>query len=33
MEKVLTEGYRFLMTAPVRSYSVLDACRARLGRT
>lgn len=33
LDKVLTEGYRFLMTAPVRSYAVLDACRARLGRT
>jgi 4-hydroxy-2-oxoheptanedioate aldolase len=33
MDTVLTEGYRFLMTAPVRSYAVLDACRARLGRT
>ncbi len=33
MEKVLTEGYRFLMAAPVRSYAVLDACRAKLGRT
>jgi 4-hydroxy-2-oxoheptanedioate aldolase len=33
MEKVLTEGYRFLMTAPVRSYGVLDACRKKLGRT
>jgi 4-hydroxy-2-oxoheptanedioate aldolase len=32
MERVLTEGYRFLMTAPVRSYAVLDACRTRLGR-
>jgi 4-hydroxy-2-oxoheptanedioate aldolase len=32
MDKVLSEGYRFLMTAPVRSYSVLDACRTRLGR-
>ncbi len=33
MEKVLTEGYRFLMTAPVRSFAVLDACRTKLGRT
>jgi hypothetical protein len=33
METVLAEGYRFLMTAPVRSYAVLDACRAHLGRT
>lgn len=32
MEKVLSEGYRFIMTAPVRSYGVLDACRAKLGR-
>lgn len=31
METVLTQGYRFLMTAPVRSYAVLDACRAKLG--
>lgn len=33
LDKVLSEGYRFLMTAPVRSYGVLDACRTRLGRT
>ena len=33
MDTVLSEGYRFLMTAPVRSYAVLDSCRARLGRT
>jgi 4-hydroxy-2-oxoheptanedioate aldolase len=32
MEKVLSEGYRFLMTAPVRSYAVLDACRKKLAR-
>jgi 4-hydroxy-2-oxoheptanedioate aldolase len=32
MEKVLTEGYRFLMASPVRSYAVLDACRAKLNR-
>jgi 4-hydroxy-2-oxoheptanedioate aldolase len=32
MERVLAEGYRFLMTAPVRSYAVLDACRTKLGR-
>jgi len=31
MEAVLSQGYRFLMTAPVRSYGVLDACRAKLG--
>jgi 4-hydroxy-2-oxoheptanedioate aldolase len=33
LDKVLSEGYRFLMTAPVRSYGVLNACRTRLGRT
>jgi 4-hydroxy-2-oxoheptanedioate aldolase len=27
-ERVLSEGYRFLMTAPVRSYAGLDAARA-----
>ena len=32
LERVLAEGYRFLMTAPVRSYAVLDACRKKLGR-
>jgi 4-hydroxy-2-oxoheptanedioate aldolase len=32
MEEVLAQGYRFLMTAPVRSYAVLDACRKKLGR-
>ena len=29
---VLTQGYRFLMTAPVRSFAVLDTCRKHLGR-
>jgi hypothetical protein len=33
MEAVLAHGYRFLMTSPVRSYAVLDACRTALGRT
>lgn len=32
MEKVLADGYRFVMTAPVRSYAVLDACRKKLER-
>jgi 4-hydroxy-2-oxoheptanedioate aldolase len=32
MEKVLSDGYGFVMTAPVRSYSVLDACRTKLER-
>ena len=32
VDKVLAQGYRFLMTAPVRSFAVLDTCRKRLGR-
>jgi hypothetical protein len=32
MENVLADGYRFVMTAPVRSYAVLDACRKKLER-
>ena len=32
METVLADGYRFVMTAPVRSYAVLDACRKTLDR-
>lgn len=30
--RILEEGYRFLMTAPVRSYAGLDACRKLTGR-
>lgn len=30
--KVIEEGYRFLIAAPVRSYSGLDACRKLIGR-
>jgi 4-hydroxy-2-oxoheptanedioate aldolase len=29
-EKVIADGYRFLMTAPVRSYAGLEACRKAL---
>jgi 4-hydroxy-2-oxoheptanedioate aldolase len=32
-QRVLDEGYRFLMTAPARSYAGLDACRKISGRT
>jgi 4-hydroxy-2-oxoheptanedioate aldolase len=32
VDKVLTQGYRFLMTAPVRSFAVLDKCRKHFGR-
>jgi 4-hydroxy-2-oxoheptanedioate aldolase len=31
-EKVIADGYRFLMTAPVRSYAGLEACRKALGK-
>jgi 4-hydroxy-2-oxoheptanedioate aldolase len=30
--RVLEEGYRFLVTAPVRSYAGLEACRKITGR-
>ena len=33
IERVLSEGYRFLMTAPVRSYAALDTGRKLTGRT
>jgi 4-hydroxy-2-oxoheptanedioate aldolase len=33
IDRVLSEGYRFLMTAPVRSYAALDAGRKLTGRT
>jgi 4-hydroxy-2-oxoheptanedioate aldolase len=32
-QRVLDEGYRFLMTAPARTYAGLDACRKISGRT
>ena len=32
MEKVLTEGYRFIMAAPARDYSGLDKGRQLSGR-
>jgi 4-hydroxy-2-oxoheptanedioate aldolase len=32
-ERILKEGYRFLMCAPVRSYGHLDKARALVGRT
>jgi 4-hydroxy-2-oxoheptanedioate aldolase len=31
-ERVVKEGYRFLMTAPVRSYAGLERCRTLTGR-
>jgi 4-hydroxy-2-oxoheptanedioate aldolase len=31
-EKVVADGYRFLMAAPVRSYAGLEACRKLTGR-
>jgi 4-hydroxy-2-oxoheptanedioate aldolase len=31
--RVVDEGYRFLMTAPARTYAGLDACRKTTGRT
>jgi 4-hydroxy-2-oxoheptanedioate aldolase len=33
VERVLSEGYRFLMAAPVRTYGALDAGRKLAGRT
>jgi 4-hydroxy-2-oxoheptanedioate aldolase len=33
VERVLAEGFRFLMTAPVRTYGALDAGRTLAGRT
>jgi 4-hydroxy-2-oxoheptanedioate aldolase len=32
-EKVIADGYRFLMTAPVRSYDGLEACRKLVAST
>jgi 4-hydroxy-2-oxoheptanedioate aldolase len=32
VERVVKEGYRFLMAAPVRSYSALDKGRELTGR-
>jgi 4-hydroxy-2-oxoheptanedioate aldolase len=32
-ERIIKEGYRFLMTAPVRSYPGLEVCRKLTGRT
>jgi 4-hydroxy-2-oxoheptanedioate aldolase len=32
-DRIIKEGYRFLMTAPVRSYAGLEACRTLTGRT
>ena len=32
-ERIVSEGYRFLMCAPVRSYNHLDKARAAAGRT
>ena len=32
-DRIVKEGYRFLMTAPVRSYAGLEACRTLTGRT
>ena len=32
-ERILKEGYRFLMCAPVRSYGHLDKARTLAGRT
>lgn len=31
-EKIIADGYRFLMTAPTRSYAGLEACRKLTGR-
>jgi 4-hydroxy-2-oxoheptanedioate aldolase len=33
VERLLGQGYRFLMTAPVRSYAGLDKGRQLAGRT
>jgi 4-hydroxy-2-oxoheptanedioate aldolase len=32
VERILKEGYRFLMAAPTRSYAALDKCRLLAGR-
>lgn len=32
VERILKEGYRFLMAAPVRSYAALEKCRQLCGR-
>jgi 4-hydroxy-2-oxoheptanedioate aldolase len=32
-QRVIEEGYRFLMAAPTRSFTGLDACRKITGRT
>jgi 4-hydroxy-2-oxoheptanedioate aldolase len=32
-QRVIDEGYRFLMAAPARTYAGLDACRKISGRT
>ena len=32
VERILKEGYRFLMAAPIRSYAALDKCRQLAGR-
>ena len=32
VERILKEGYRFLMAAPTRSYAALDRCRQLAGR-
>ena len=32
-QRVVDEGYRFLMAAPVRTFAGLDACRKIIGRT
>jgi hypothetical protein len=33
VERVVSEGYRFLMCAPVQSYGHLDKTRQVVGRT
>jgi 4-hydroxy-2-oxoheptanedioate aldolase len=33
VERIVSEGYRFLMAAPVRSYAALDTARKLTGRT
>jgi 4-hydroxy-2-oxoheptanedioate aldolase len=32
-QRVIDEGYKFLMAAPARSFAGLDACRKITGRT
>ncbi len=32
VERILKEGYRFLMAAPTRSYAALEKCRKLAGR-